>query len=319
MDVVEVLTDAELELVLAGRAVPGRADLDDLARALTELRERAAAEPVPPMGIDLRIDLAEAEVRASRAAEPAGPPERPERRAGPLRRSGLVAAAAALVALVLGVGATQDALPRGLQDIAASAARQLGITLPVPAVHADPPGLRQPGAERVEVARPAKDRPAGSGNGAGRPEVPGAPGTEAPGLDGVADPPDRSGNGPDEERDRGPEGSQGSEPQGPASPRGEDPAPSAPEQPRSQPQPQQPHGEPDAPAAPDDQPAPEPDGDEAEPLASDPGPADRRPDHAPGPSSAPSGAGPSGAGPGSPGPSGGAQGASGPGSARLAG
>jgi hypothetical protein len=271
MDVVEVLTDAELELVLAGRAVPGRGDLDGLASALAELRERTAAEPVPELGVDLRITLAEAEVRAQRAPveRPAVvPAPRPGRSA---RRRSLAGAAAVTVAL--GLGATHSALPSALQEIAASAAKQLGVGLPDPAEGGSAAVLGQPGADPVEQRRsggrrgqPSPFGPAGAAGAA----APAAPGEQIDDADGVRlgratvvvdapappDPPTV---------DPGPPGS--------------DPQPA----PRSQPQT----------AVEDPVPAPprptEADDTAAETVeeapATEPHPSDRRPEHAPGPSS----------------------------------
>jgi hypothetical protein len=279
MDVVEVLTDAELELVLAGREVPGRTDLDGLAGAVAELRERTAAEPVPALGVDLRIALAEAEVRArgrSDAPVHAAPAVRSVRRA---QRQGLVAAAVAAVAL--GVGVTQSALPDGLQEIASKAAKQLGITLPAPVPEpVTGASAGQPGAERVEVrrsgGRSAEHRPAARSG----PDAPGAAALDAPGRDGDApgaDAPGRERVPPD--RDTGvPDGSASPAPRSDEStPPGPDPLPA----PTSQPQ-----TDPEGPAPAPTDPTEAGDtgvSDVEETPDPEPHPSDRRPEHAPGP------------------------------------
>lgn len=305
MDVVEVLTHDELELLLAGRVVPGRADLDRLAGAVAELRDRVEAEPVPPMGIDLRIDLAEAEVQGRRLSmtttttTTAAPP--PSRHGRPARRLSLVAAAA--VSVALGIGATHTSLPGGLQEIASSAAKQLGITLPASApAPGGPAGLPgQPGPEVVEVPKPGSRASQRSPAGPTGPAVVASP-VELDGDVSAAAPGQAKEREPTKERDglrddrreelspappltgTSPDPTSGS-PGQPATP-GPDPAPA----PRAQPHP----GAEDPAAAP---PGPS-EGihgevvDESPPAASHP--SDRRPDHAPGPSSTPPGGGGSG-------------------------
>lgn len=111
------LDDDELDALLSGTA-PIDA-LAPVAEVVQRLRRSVILEPVPPMSPGLIAQLAEAPVvslTARRAAQ-----------------GSLVKAAAAAVAAVLalaGVGAAQNRLPSGIQDVVSSTAELVGIDVP---------------------------------------------------------------------------------------------------------------------------------------------------------------------------------------------
>jgi hypothetical protein len=117
MTMIEMLDEREVDALLGGTA-PAE-ELAPVAAVATQLRARAAAEPAPPMSAALRAQLAAPPVvslHAHRAARFA------------LVRAA-VAAAVAVLALV-GVGAAQNRLPSGVQDVVSSTADLVGIDVP---------------------------------------------------------------------------------------------------------------------------------------------------------------------------------------------
>lgn len=117
MTMIEMLDERDVDALLGGTAPA--AELAPVAAVVTQLRERAAAEPAPPMSAALRAQLQSPPVvslQAHRAARYA------------LVRAA-VAAAVAVLALV-GVGAAQNRLPSGLQDVVSSTADLVGIDVP---------------------------------------------------------------------------------------------------------------------------------------------------------------------------------------------
>lgn len=117
MTMIEMLDEREVDALLGGTAPA--AELAPVAAVVTQLRERAAAEPAPPMSAALRAQLYSPPVvslHAHRAARFA------------LVRAA-VAAAVAVLALV-GVGAAQNRLPSGVQDVVSSTADLVGIDVP---------------------------------------------------------------------------------------------------------------------------------------------------------------------------------------------
>jgi hypothetical protein len=212
MDVTEVLSDVEVEAVLSGRPLPDRPDLDDLVALVVCLRDQVARQPVPAMGAELRIALAEVEARllSSLAAAPAGssrdPAPTPQAAA---RRWGLAGAAALLLVVAsLGIGAAGDLLPDPLQSVAATAAKRLGVDLPHPGPpagsvggggggggdHRDDPGARMGGRD--------PGPPADRSSGAARERAEESPSVTAPGHDPARSGPGRQEPGPGTEGPR---------------------------------------------------------------------------------------------------------------------
>jgi hypothetical protein len=147
MTMIEMLDERELDALLGGTA-PAE-ELAPVAAVVTRLRERAAAEPAPPMGATLRAQLYAPPVvslHAHRAARFA------------LVRAAVAAAVAALA--LVGVGAAQNRLPSGVQDVVSSTADLVGIDVP-----------------RSDERHATDD---GSDDGTSD-EVPSTEGTEAPG------------------------------------------------------------------------------------------------------------------------------------------
>lgn len=105
--------DDELDGLLRGRATP--AESAALLAVIARLRELAISEPVPPMG-DALLAQVQAAARARRGAS---------------RALALAVGAGAVVLLgLLGVGAAQNRLPSGLQDVMSSTADLVGLHVP---------------------------------------------------------------------------------------------------------------------------------------------------------------------------------------------
>ena len=113
------LDDHEVDALLAGD-MPADEELAPIAEVALALRRSAAAEPVPPMNAALLDQLAHPPVVALDT-----------RRAvwSSLAKASAAAAVAAAVALV-GVGASQNRLPTGLQDVVSSTADVIGLDVP---------------------------------------------------------------------------------------------------------------------------------------------------------------------------------------------
>lgn len=114
MAMIEMLDEREVDALLGGTA-PAE-ELAPIAAVVTQLRARAAAEPAPPMSPELRAQLyapAVVSLHAHRAARFA------------LVRAAVAAAVAALA--LVGVGAAQNRLPSGIQDVVSSTADLVGI------------------------------------------------------------------------------------------------------------------------------------------------------------------------------------------------
>jgi hypothetical protein len=117
MTMIEMLDEREVDALLGGTA-PAE-ELAPVAAVVTLLRERAAAEPAPPMSATLRAQLYAPPVvslHAHRAARFA------------LVRAAVAASVAALA--LVGVGAAQNRLPSGVQDVVSSTAELVGIDVP---------------------------------------------------------------------------------------------------------------------------------------------------------------------------------------------
>lgn len=192
MTMIEMLDEREVDALLGGTA-PAE-ELAPVAAVVTALRERAAAEPAPPMSPELRTQLYAPPVvslHAHRAARFA------------LVRAA-VAAAVAVLALV-GVGAAQNRLPSGVQDVVSSTADLVGLDVPrsderhatddgsddgtsdeVPSTE----GTEAPGStERQDQGDPGHE---GTTPGGASPADPGTPGDKEPAT--PATPPSNPGN-----------------------------------------------------------------------------------------------------------------------------
>ena len=168
MAMFSALDDHEVAGLLAGLR-PAEAELAPLADLVALLRRSAEAEPVPTMSAPLRAQLA-------------GPPVvvLAARRAGrsALAKAGAVAAAATVV-VTLGVGASQNRLPAGLQDVLSSTANFVGIHVP----KAGERQSRSSGDGQPDTAPGANDpNPGHEGTtpGGATPADPGTPGDKEP-------------------------------------------------------------------------------------------------------------------------------------------
>lgn len=189
MTIIEMLDDHEVDALLGGTA-PAE-ELAPIAAVVTQLRARTSAEPAPPMSAALRAQLHSPPVvslHAHRAARSA------------LVRAA-VAAAVAVVALV-GVGAAQNRLPSGVQDVVSSTAGLVGIDVPRsderPATGDHPddgssgeaPSTEVPGStEQQDQGDPGYE---GTTPGGATPADPGTPGDGEPAT--PATPPSNPGN-----------------------------------------------------------------------------------------------------------------------------
>jgi hypothetical protein len=175
MTMIEMLDEHEVDALLGGTA-PAE-ELAPVAAVVTRLRERAAAEPAPPMSAALRAQLYAPPVvslhahRATRFA---------------FARAAVAAAVAALA--LVGVGAAQNRLPSSVQDVVSSTAELVGIDVP------------------RSDERHATDDGSDDGSDDGTSEVPSTEGTD--GTDGTEVP------GGTERQDQGDPGHEGTTPGG---------------------------------------------------------------------------------------------------------
>ncbi len=122
-------------------------DLAPISELAAALRRSRAAEPAPTMSPALRAQLSPRPVSVPLVARRAG--------RGALTRAGAVAAAASVVVVGLGVGASQNRLPTALQDVVSSTAELVGIDVPTTQERpGDPP-------TRAEAARHRTGTPPG--------------------------------------------------------------------------------------------------------------------------------------------------------------
>lgn len=177
----ELTTQVGEDLVAAvrrGEADRVGGDMAAVAEVLAALRRRAAAEPVPAMRPALRAQLEAPKVVALRASA------RSARRA--------VAAAAAVVLAVVGVGAAQNRLPSQLQDVVASTAELVGIDVPESSER-DRSGPDEVGGDSTAPDRPDRPERPDRPDRADRPDRPGGegptPGGAAPAVPGSPDGP----------------------------------------------------------------------------------------------------------------------------------
>jgi hypothetical protein len=189
MAVFSALDDHEVDALLAG-STPADADLAPVAEVAQALRRRAAAEPVPPMSDSLRAQLnapGVVSLAAHRATR------------GALIKAGAAAAAVIAVA-ALGVGASQNRLPAGLQDVVSSTADLVGIDLPHAADRGQGDDHRSEQGDDNAKDDTAPDNGQGDGNdgdpgydgttpGGATPADPGTPGDKEPAT--PATPPDK--------------------------------------------------------------------------------------------------------------------------------
>lgn len=182
MTMFSTLDDDVVDALLEGHAPDETAELDELAAVVRRLRASAATEPVPPMSAALRAQVLQPDVH----------PLAPVVRARRSLRTGLLAAAAAAVVALIGVGAEQNRLPADVQDVVSSVADLVGVDVP-----------RADDREDAEGEDPAAvDAEDGSVDGQGKPDVtnggatpadPGEPGDKEPAT--PATPPEHSSGG----------------------------------------------------------------------------------------------------------------------------
>jgi len=179
----EDLSEADLDSLLLGVPPEGAEQLAPLAELAAALRVSALTEPVPPMGVQLRDQVA-----AGTASDGPGP-------LALLRRAGskalLVAAAASAAVALVGVGAARNALPDDLQDAVSAVAGAVGVDVPTSA----------DGGSEVQISdAPADEEVPGTPDstpGGATPADPGLPGDRAPATPAV--PPPAAGNGGNQE------------------------------------------------------------------------------------------------------------------------
>lgn len=114
MDTFTDLDEDIADAVLDGRPAASSASLADLVDVVGALRRRRAAEPVPPMAPTLRAQIDGGQVVALAA------------RRG-VRRALILAAAAAAAVVAFGIGAAQNRLPAGIQDVVSTTAERVGV------------------------------------------------------------------------------------------------------------------------------------------------------------------------------------------------
>jgi hypothetical protein len=113
MDTFTDLDEDRADALLGGPSSMPPVGLAGLVEVVEALRMRRAAEPVPPMAPALRAQV------AARAGVPLNA-RRSARRA-------LVLAAAAAAVVAFGVGAAQNRLPAGIQDVVSSTVEHVGV------------------------------------------------------------------------------------------------------------------------------------------------------------------------------------------------
>lgn len=174
MSTFSALDDRDIDSLLSGDA-PADGELAPIADLARALRSSAAAEPVPTMGPALQAQLAGGAVVAMDVARAARTT---------LVKAGAAAAVAAIVALT-GVGAAQNRLPAGVQDVVSSTAELVGLDFP----HADERGDDDDAVDaddRGDDGQPGYD---GITPGGADPADPGVPGDKEPAT--PATPPDK--------------------------------------------------------------------------------------------------------------------------------
>jgi hypothetical protein len=187
------LGDREVDALLAGTPV-GDGDLAPIAEVVRSLRGLAEREPVPPMSDALRAQLAAAPVvpiginRAMRTS---------------FVKASAAAAVVAAVAL-MGVGAAENRLPSGVQDIVASTANLVGVHVPRSDQRHAPSSGFESGDGNESDGTPGYD---GQTPGGATPADPGTPGDKTPATP-ATPPADSNGgrsadNGPDTENSPG--------------------------------------------------------------------------------------------------------------------
>ncbi|MGH9274526.1 MAG: hypothetical protein ACRDZU_07755, partial [Acidimicrobiales bacterium] len=190
MAMFSTLDDRDVDRLLAGMPSADR-DLAPLAELAAFLRRSAAAEPAPPMGELLRAQLRGAPVVAIAARKA----NRSLVKAG--------AAAAAVVAVVgMGVGASQNRLPAGLQDVLSSTANLVGIHVPTVderSSHSNGSDGDNP-APNADSGDPGYE---GTTPGGVTPADPGTPGDKEPAT--PATPPEQSNGTPQDNNGKVPE------------------------------------------------------------------------------------------------------------------
>lgn len=160
------LSDLEVDSLLCGTVPPDSEDLAPIADMALALRRHVLLDDVPEMSDELRRQLTDA------VLVPLAP-----RSVMRLAAVKAVAAAAAVAALFIGVGASQNRLPAGMQNAVSSVAELVGVEVPRADVHDHAP---------VELDRGRDDE--GRTPGGATPADPGTPGDGEPAT--PATPPD---------------------------------------------------------------------------------------------------------------------------------
>lgn len=199
----DTLDDHEVNALLAGTPV-GDGDLAPIAEVVRVLRGLAEHEPVPPMSNALRAQL---------AAAPVVPIGINQAMRTSFVKASAAAAVAAAVAL-MGVGAAQNRLPSGVQDIVSSTADLVGVDVP----RSDQRHAHSSGSESGDLNGNQNDSTPGYDGqtpGGATPADPGTPGDKTPAT--PATPPAGSNGG--RPADNGPGTEHG--PATPATPQGQ--------------------------------------------------------------------------------------------------
>jgi hypothetical protein len=185
MTMFSTLDDREIEGLLSGQPT-ANPELAPLVELVATLR-RSVGEVVPTMSASLRAQL---------RATPVVPITAGQAGRSALYKAGAVAAAAAVIAS-LGVGASQNRLPSGLQDVLSSTANILGIDVPAASERGDH-GSQDDDAGKSGSSQGNDDGVPGGGNdntsGGATPADPGTPGDNAPAT--PATPPEQSNGTP---------------------------------------------------------------------------------------------------------------------------
>jgi hypothetical protein len=185
MTMFSTLDDREIEGLLSGQPT-ANPELAPLVELVATLR-RSVGEVVPTMSASLRAQL---------RATPVVPITVGQAGRSALYKAG-AAAAAAVVVVSLGVGASQNRLPSGLQDVLSSTANILGIDVPAASERSDR-GSQDDDAGKSGSSQGNDDGVPGGGNdntsGGATPADPGTPGDNAPAT--PATPPEQSNGTP---------------------------------------------------------------------------------------------------------------------------
>lgn len=177
------LSDPEVDSLLSGSVPLDSDDLAPIAEVARALRRRVLEDDVPEMSDDLRRQLTDA------VLVPLAP-----RSALRLAVVKTAAAAAAVAAVVVGVGASQNSLPAGMQNAVSSAAELVGVEVPRADVRDDADPVETQRSRDAEGRTPGGATPADPGTpGDGEPAAPATPpdnGNDDPGT-----PPEQSNAG----------------------------------------------------------------------------------------------------------------------------